>query len=296
MSLSEPVPPLQDCRSCHRLDSADYALSGPAKTKENPTTRAAGAYMLPVTYENDCRACHPLKFDDKIADKTIPHGLSPRETLDLLRQLYKAQAVEADPSLLRRFVPPRPRPGQPSTPAPDQIGPAVDKKVLTAVKILFGSIVSDESMRQSALPLGRNGCALCHHFSLPVPLDSAEKIGDVAIEKVQVPEVWFQQARFDHSAHRALDCKDCHAGAERSKDSTDVLLPGIRECTECHGPSASKAGKVVGGAGDSCTECHRFHNGDHPLEGIGASSRGVNREQRPTIDQFLQGLQQKQSP
>jgi hypothetical protein len=245
--------------------------------------------MLPVTYENHCRACHPLEFDSKSPGRQVRHGLSPGEILDELRQFYQAQAVEADPELLRRFVPPRRKPGEPEVPTPDRIGHAVDDRVLTAVKILFGSSVDDEPLRRHKLPLGRRGCVECHVLSpSPDSLIQADAIRGVAIEPVEVPKIWFERARFDHSAHRAVECNECHADAKKSKTSTDVLLPGKKQCVECHGPAAGRGSEVRGGAEDSCTECHRFHNGDHPLQGIGASARGVIQPR--TIDLFLQGL------
>jgi Cytochrome c7 and related cytochrome c len=295
--LDAPVPPLSDCYSCHRLDNAEYAGSSKKGAGEVVSPRVAGTYMLPVTYENHCRACHPLNFDPKAPDALLTHGLSPGDALSELRQFYKAQAVDADPSLLQRFVPPRTRPGEPESPAPESIGRAVDDKVLTAVRMLFGAGISDDAMRKSHIPQGRKGCALCHHLAeMPGPLVRADAIKGVEIEPVRVPNVWFNRAVFDHSAHRAVDCKDCHAGAETSRANTDVLVPGIAVCIQCHGPSAGRGDTLRGGAGDSCTECHRFHNGDHPLEGIGASSRGVNRRQGRTIDQFLQGSPRRQNP
>ena len=44
--------------------------------------------------------------------------------------------------------PPRRKPGRAGGPKPDQIGRAVDDKVLTAVRILFGSSIGDEAMRR----------------------------------------------------------------------------------------------------------------------------------------------------
>lgn len=209
--------------------------------------------------------------------------------LDELRQFYQAQAAKQDPELLRRYVPPRRKPGETESPDAETVGQAVDDKVLTAVRILFGAGVSDESMQRHQLPLGRRGCALCHYLHpSPVSLVRAGAIRDLAIEPVNVPNVWFERARFDHSAHQAVDCNECHAEVKTSKNNTDVLLPGIAKCVQCHGPATGRSGKTQGGAGDSCTECHRFHNGDHPIQGRGASSRGVTEERR-TIDQFLHG-------
>jgi hypothetical protein len=251
--------------------------------------------MLSVTYENDCRACHPLEFDSKSPGRQVRHGLSPGEVFEELRQYYRAQAALADPKLLGRFIPPRALPGSAADAALEQVGRAVDDKVLTAVKILFGSGAEAEAIGRKHVPVGRRGCALCHHLAPgPGPLVRPDAIRKVEIEPVKVPMVWFERAVFDHSAHRAVDCNACHGAANTSERNTDVLLPGITNCIQCHGPATEAGGKVRGGAGASCTECHRYHNGDHPLEGIGTSSRGV--DVRQTIGQFLRGTRKAASP
>jgi hypothetical protein len=108
---------------------------------------------------------------------------------------------------------------------------------------------------------------------------------------VNVARVWFQRAVFDHAAHRAVNCDTCHAGARTSTKSADILLPGKKTCLECHGPPRGTAREPRGGAGDSCTLCHRYHNGDHPLQGKGARARGAATP--GTIEEFLRGRLQK---
>ena len=45
--------------------------------------------------------------------------------------------------------------------------------------------------------------------------------------------------------------------------------------------------KPRGRGGVSCVECHRYHNGDHPAQGIGARARLGKAEM--AVDQFLSG-------
>ena len=84
---------------------------------------------------------------------------------------------------------------------------------------------------------------------------------------------WFKNSRFDHDAHRNMNCLECHAGAypsqvpllnERSLVpnntwtgySHDLTRITIRSCFECHhAPDATGAG-----ARANCTECHDFHD------------------------------------
>jgi hypothetical protein len=228
--------------------------------------------MLPVSYESHCRSCHPLKFDPRFPNGEMRHGLTPRELLGELRQFYAAQAANADPELLRRFVPPRPVPGGQVDPKLPRVEEAVDQKVLAASRILLGS--------------GQKGCAQCHELaSSPVSLVHPADMSKVEVRPVDVPRLWFTRARFDHSAHRTLECLQCHPQASASSHSSQVLLPGIEICASCHGTARSEDGHIRGGAGSQCTECHLYHNGGHPLQGNGASARGV--ADRRTIHQLL---------
>ncbi len=117
--LASAVPPLADCTACHELGKTDL---GSVTASTVSTSRGASASMLPVTYENHCRGCHPLAFDPKNPGKQLRHGLSTSEVLDELRQYYAAQAVEADPDRLRRFVPPVQSPASPPLPSSRILG------------------------------------------------------------------------------------------------------------------------------------------------------------------------------
>ena len=50
-----------------------------------------------------------------------------------------------------------------------------------------------------------------------------------------------------------MKCEDCHA-ARNSKESADVLIPGIANCRACHG--GAHAGDKVP---TSCIACHDYH-------------------------------------
>jgi hypothetical protein len=218
--------------------------------------------MLPVNYEFHCRSCHPLKFDPRFPNGEMRHGLTPRELLGELRRFYAVQAANADPELLRRFVPLRPVPGRRVDPKLTRVEEAIDQKVLVASQILLGS--------------GQKGCTECHELApSPVLLVHSADVSKVEVRPVNLPRLWFVRARFDHSAHRSLQCLSCHPRASASSQSSQVLLPGIEICASCHGTAGSEDGFSRGGAGSRCTECHLYHNGDHPLQGNGASARGV---------------------
>jgi hypothetical protein len=244
--------------------------------------------MLPVTYENDCRACHPLAFDPKDPERTVPHGLEPKQVVDQLKQFYTAQAVKADPELLRRFAPLRPMPGRPASAEGVRAEKAAADRTFVALRRLFGAAVEEEVRRGQGLPLGRGGCVECHEMTPAArPLVSLEAASTLGIKPVAVRSLWYESAVFNHATHRALECASCHAGASESKDRDDLLLPNVGQCVTCHVPATTQGGRPRGGAGTSCVECHRYHNGDHPAQGVGAKARRGTAEM--TVDQFLSG-------
>ena len=125
----------------------------------------------------------------------------------------------------------------------------------------------------------RNGqflpaCAKCHTVTEASPV--------AKVERTNIPDRWLTRGPFKHSAHLHMVCTDCHAGAEKSKDTADVLLPAQKLCAECHrgrdyakveinptmriaptfGQFSSEAAqrqRKEGGVFDSCLGCHKYH-------------------------------------
>jgi hypothetical protein len=91
---------------------------------------------------------------------------------------------------------------------------------------------------------GRQGCPYCHTVEKTDPLPR--------IVPPKIPVRWLVHSSFDHRAHRPLACAACHAAAAKSVDTTDVLLPKMDVCRECH--------RDGGGARAGCVECHVYHD------------------------------------
>jgi predicted CXXCH cytochrome family protein len=68
-------------------------------------------------------------------------------------------------------------------------------------------------------------------------------------------------ARFDHKAHAQTKCTQCH-DITHSKKSSDVSMPTIKACRECHGGSKPVVNKVT----SNCLLCHGFHDPKHPWD------------------------------
>lgn len=87
-------------------------------------------------------------------------------------------------------------------------------------------------------------CEFCHTMTRAP--DGPPRVAPTAI-----PLRWLPHSVFDHGRHRAIACADCHK-ATVSTHTTDVLLPSVTVCRECH--------RVDGGARTRCVECHLYHD------------------------------------
>jgi len=79
-------------------------------------------------------------------------------------------------------------------------------------------------------------------------------------EPTAIPVRWLPHSVFDHGAHRPVACAECHPAAT-STETTDVLLPSVTVCRDCH--------HERGGARPRCVECHLYHDKsrERPLDG-----------------------------
>jgi nitrate/TMAO reductase-like tetraheme cytochrome c subunit len=283
-----------DCTSCHVLEASDL------KTKRDPSiaasarpVRSDGKYYQPVNFETQCRACHDLTFDPQSPTIRAPHGVQPEVVVAFLKKTYAAQLLADKPDLLeKKFVPTAEPPGK--WPIESSVREAFDDAVGKAEQVLFGD--------------SKQSCLECHEL--------VKKEGSLVPEKVaatNVPTVWFTHASFDHTAHRGVSCRDCHAqtyaietdGVKRVEHAstlgTDVNLPGIENCRKCHAPAGRAGGWLpwssstsTGGVAHNCTECHTYHDGDHALAGVGAAAEDATSPRQ--IEQFLLGKGEPQAP
>jgi predicted CXXCH cytochrome family protein len=277
------------CTACHQLDGDEAMNGGGPPNSAQTAPRTSGAYMLPVSYGRHCAGCHPLAFDAHAPEQQVRHGLFPAKVVGELKQFYAAQAVADDPALLRQFMPSRPLPDRSIGPAEPRYGEAIEAKVVTASRLLFGAHIEQLAERQNNLPQGRRGCVECHNLKPhDGPLVRSGEFASLEIEPVLMTPVWFESAVFNHTAHRALDCAACHAGVYSSRQNGDrALLPGIEVCANCHFAEGSLRFGQPPGASARCTECHLYHDGDHPRYGPGAIARRGTAEL--SVEQFRKG-------
>ena len=244
-----------DCASCHVADGSDFPGAGLAVSATLPP-RSSGAAMLPITYENQCKACHPLTFDPRSPELVAPHGKQPGEIRKFLWNTYAGTYLKDDAKLLTKPVRPNPILGRGVESDEKTVKETIDRVVHDAEATLYG---------------GSATCLECHKTQ------GVAEGRPQTIVSPDLPSLWFKKARFDHSAHRGVGCIDCHSNARESKESIDILIPGVESCRKCHAPSSSSGRWVSsnvaeGGVRFDCTECHKYHDADHPLKGKGALS------------------------
>jgi hypothetical protein len=262
-----------DCASCHRLDSgagtpefdrlrATQAAGEPGRAAFPP--RAPGAHFLPVNFEAHCRACHPLRAPagasggNVIPGFDVPHRRQPPALRRELGAGYLRGLAEKDLALLA--VPAGP-------------GGLPDPRPAAGVRTVREEVDRLTSVAAKALASAGGTCAKCHDLD------------ESGIAPVPDRAVWLLAAHFDHTAHRALACASCHPGTAAGYappgtalvEKEPVQITGIDSCRACHSPAGTRVvspdGSAVTGGGvrHACTDCHRYHNGDHGLQGRGAA-------------------------
>jgi hypothetical protein len=286
-----------DCRSCHQLDSGDFGFERgkpEGMLAAAAPGRATGAYFLPIKYENHCKACHPLTFDKQVVGKdnaplAVPHRLQPDEVNKFLwgayADYYKSKQYPDLDQRIKEWLaetpnPMRPLPGKLTREEEEKARSEIVKGVNAARVFLYQNKVAKADR---FLVSGKTSCGECHHIEL------GDGQASQRIVQPAVKDVWFEHARFNHASHKALDCRACHDKAYASESEKDVLVPGIANCRQCHAPADHANGQAVGGARHDCTECHNYHHGDSPMQGLGAWSRDPHR--KGDVRWFLDGGQ-----
>lgn len=183
------------------------------------------ASIAPIDYQKHCAECHPLSFDSRFAEPA-PH-MKPEIVIDFVTAKFK-EYIARHPEEVRMVDVPRTL----QTP----LAPAAN-----ATEWLSRRVVETKQL------LWRKTCRECHTLGFK----DAVSLPDVPL--AAITSRWMKHALFDHKGHQMIACTECHDRALTSRDTADVLLPGIQTCRSCHhsGPEA---------AGANCSECHAYHD------------------------------------
>jgi hypothetical protein len=280
-----------DCSDCHRAAmqtaawpyaDAKYVRASVAYNDQDELLPVKGEplwprngtrgreYMAPVRYATACAACHLLSFDKQF-EEGVPHD-KPEVVHAFLVKKFQAY-IAAHPAELRV--------------AKDPDRDLTERPILPATRTLTAPQWVAERTADAELLLWRKTCKQCHALSGLVAMDDAQRaeyakrvafggwppktmITDGTlysmstgtplaegmlpkIEPARTTTRWLSHARFDHDAHRGFSCVGCHGAALSSRESGDVLVPGIENCKTCHAPGADHAES-------RCFECHTYHD------------------------------------
>jgi hypothetical protein len=201
------------CADCHRTSEASLDK----------------AYMQPVNYEQHCAACHTLQFDRRFSE-SAPHK-EPKVVYDFVLAKLTAY-IAAHPAEIPLVDEPDKRlPSRPPQPPARNATEWVQQRMADAQLLLW-----------------RKSCKECHRMSYPNGFDALP-----VVAKSAITTRWLPHAEFDHQAHQMVECASCHAKANESRETSDVLIPGVQTCRQCHHAGADAAEA-------RCFECHSYHN------------------------------------
>lgn len=209
------------------------------------TPEPGGVTFKPVTMKDNCQSCHTLGFEPAVPGRQVPHG-SVAEVLSTLREFYSYVSVSGVP-----------------LDKPAQSGPI--SRAIPGEKEPMASFVTgpgDARARAAAAAtqlFEKTGCVVCHEVSrAPAAAHTAATPGrdlpQWTVAPVTAAHPWMPKAKFNHEAHATAECTACHA-APLSKKASDVLMPNIESCRDCHSGKDPVANKVQ----SDCGLCHGFH-------------------------------------
>ena len=201
-----------------------------------------GTRFQPPDMEGDCGMCHSLAFETIGGTiRTLRHG-EPRQVVADIQSFYRA-GLRVRPEVLGT---PRSRPGD-----VNQVRAAVQGARARA------AVGSRADQAVNAVFSRGGACFDCHQ------VDGAG--ASATIRPVAFPTRYMLHGWFDHRAHQIVQrpgqpriegsaaCLSCHR-ADASSNSSDLLLPNMASCRDCHGGETSRLPVE-----SSCAMCHDFH-------------------------------------
>jgi hypothetical protein len=179
---------------------------------------APDARLLPVTFEQNCKSCHARELEFDVYHVGVPPAPHAKDT----KVIHEWIVAQYRPLSL--------------TPLPRRpLGNDLVAQPSAAAWL-------DRVVKDSEAYLFERKCVYCHVG----PVSTPPKVGVVAAGQA------LPRGEFNHRAHRAVQCDECHTQARTSTLTSDVLIPAMKSCTPCHGGSGTKL--------DHCTTCHQYHN------------------------------------
>jgi predicted CXXCH cytochrome family protein len=240
-----------------------------------------GLEMKPISMEKNCQSCHQLTFDPDDPKRVVPHG-SPTEVVLMMREYYAFRFIyqnlknDVDKSAVKAgelfTVRNARRPGRDER-LRKNFEQSLNSQTFAAIEKLTKQTVRTEALvwaesraNQAANDIfERQACNICH----VVTKDDTEQV-PWQVEPVVLTQKWLPKADFTHGGHKTMACVDCHQ-ADNSDLSSDVLIPDIENCQQCHGGLESK--NLIP---NTCIDCHDFHQAkDHIFLQLTHVNKGI---------------------
>jgi hypothetical protein len=202
-----------------------------------------GARMQPIEFDTMCHECHTLGFDTLAPEREVPHA-DVAAVVYTLNEFYARRALEGGYADARAptIVQQRRRPGQP---------PQSQQEKQEAL-----AWARERAEQAARTVFTGKACVTCHTITAPSGPDT-----DWAVAPVRVSGAWYVDSKFPHDRHTTMVCEDCHSDAAKSARASDLLIPGIANCRQCHGGADADA-KVQ----STCIDCHDYHRAEALLQ------------------------------
>jgi hypothetical protein len=226
------------CDDCHRAAGTGAWRYGTANVQPVTATEASvgrtkyQAYLPVPEFAKHCASCHTLQFDKRFGNEQVPHDKPEIVRVFLVKRF--GEYIAAHPAAVHEVNPPeRQIPERPRVPrVARNASEWVQFRVDDAEWLLYAKT-----------------CKQCHTLT-----PTSTSLPEVA--KSNLTARWLAHAEFDHHAHRMMSCTTCHTRTPDSRETTDVLLPGIKTCQQCH----RTQGPAKEAAEGRCFECHQYHD------------------------------------
>jgi hypothetical protein len=187
----------------------------------------AGTGFEPMSMPLTCQQskCHSLELTPPIEGRKVPHA-SEKVVMTMLRELFTSRAV-------------------------NQV--AQGSTALADIKL--ARAWAERETNRNAVALftkeEEGTCLECHEITQ----DPANKEASWKVAPVRITEHWLPKAHFPHDKHNTVKCTSCH-DVLKSDKSSDVAIPTIAKCRECHVGSKETKTRVS----STCDTCHNFHD------------------------------------
>jgi hypothetical protein len=219
--------------------------------------------MTQIKYVNQCAACHTLQFDQLI-QTPAPHAKPEIVHAFIVQKLTEYIAAHPEAMNIRSTddqVEPENPLTQPLESQRKSLSPLRQSSIpeqsnmarSTGTSMQRAANARDWVQQRTAVAerlLWEKNCKICHIVT------QGGGVGLPTIVKAIIPVRWFPHAEFDHESHRMVECTGCHLNIPQSRLTSDINVPGIEICRDCHRQAGPKAGAAEG----RCFECHSYHD------------------------------------